>query len=98
MDGFESLEKYLCFSFLAISPLIMVRFEKFKNWHAAENVLCRDIVPIGGTSGHLGRNRDCPAEIGTLDMSVLRTNKPANSRKFEKALSFLEILGSLIEF
>ena len=69
MDGFESLEKYLCFSFLAISPLIMVRFEKFKNWHAAENVLCRDIVPIGGTSGHLGRNRDCPAEIGTVDMS-----------------------------
>ena len=39
------------------------------NWHAAGNVLCRDIVPTGGTSGHLGRNRDCPAEIGTLDMS-----------------------------
>ena len=52
------------------SSLIMVRFEKFKNWHEAENVLCRDIVPTGGTAGHLGQNRDCPAEIGTVDMSV----------------------------
>ena len=25
---------------------------------------------MGGTAGQLGRNRDCPAEIGTLDMSV----------------------------
>ena len=48
----------------------MVRFGKFKNWYAAENVLYRDTVPTGGTSGHLGQNRDCPAEIGTLDMSV----------------------------
>ena len=47
----------------------MVRFEKFKNWRAAEHVLCRDIVPAGGTSGHFGRNRDCPTEIGTVDMS-----------------------------
>ncbi len=47
----------------------MVQFEKFKNWHAAEKVLYRDIVPTGGTSGHLGQNRDSPAEIGTLDMS-----------------------------
>ncbi len=44
----------------------MVRFEKFKNWHAAENVLWRDIVPAGGTSGYLGRNRDIWAEIGTV--------------------------------
>ena len=39
--------------------------------------LYRDIVPTGGTSGHLGRNRDCPAEIGTLDMSAyLENNSP----------------------
>ena len=33
----------------------MVPFEKFKNWHAAENVLCRDTAPTG--------------KIGTADMS-----------------------------
>ena len=45
----------------------MVRFEKFKNWNAAENVVCRDIVPMGGTAGQLGPNGDCP-EIGTVNM------------------------------
>ena len=49
----------------------MVRFEKFKNWNAADNVLYRDIVHMGGTSGQLGQNRDCPAEIGTVDRSEI---------------------------
>ena len=43
---------------------------ELKNWDAANNVLCRDIVPMGGTAGPLGQNRDCPAEIGAVDMSV----------------------------
>ena len=68
----KNLEKLLCFSFLAISPLIMVLFEKLKKWHTAENLLYRVIVPTGGTAGHLGQNRDCPAEIGTVDTSAFR--------------------------
>ena len=39
---------------------------------AADNVLCGDIVPMGMTAGQLSRNRDCPDEIGTADMSALK--------------------------
>ena len=53
----------------------MVRFEKFKNWNAADNVLYRDIVPMGGTAGQKGQNQDCPAKIGTIDRSVISANK-----------------------
>ncbi len=34
--------------------------------------------PMGGTAGQLGRNWDCPAEIGTADMS----GKPLINTKY----------------
>ena len=61
-----------CTTFENVGPILHPAIVKRDNpRHAAESVLYRDIVPTGGTSGHFGRNRDCPAEIGTLDMSVI---------------------------
>ena len=36
MVHFRTVQNKLCLSFWAVTPLIMVRFEKFKNWLTAE--------------------------------------------------------------
>ncbi len=66
----RSLRKLTSFLIRGIYVLNNGPFKKFKIWDAADIVLCRDIVPMGGPAGQLGQYRDCPAKIGTIDMSV----------------------------
>ena len=62
-----------------------------KKWYEAENVQCWGIAPTGGTAGYLGQNRDCPAEIGTVDMSAEEALESIQTFLQKKALRILDM-------
>ena len=68
------LATYVAFgkkSYFHVSPLIMVRFEKYKSWNAAENVLFRYMYLWAGQWAKIGT---VPPKLGQLTYLLVIRN------------------------